>query len=424
MEGTELQDKQGPDVDVEASLAKLLLHENNDAGTERTRRRLACKLRDLADWMESRNDPETQDQSWKKARKRTTPGEIDVSNYNSRHVALEIAYFGWEYRGFASQKHVQDTIEHHLFDALRRTRLIHPKAQPEDLGYGRCGRTDKGVSALGQVVNLHLRSKAKKGSCALPAEEEMDYMKMINKALPEDVRIIGWADVEDGFHARFKAKARRYKYYFVASANLDLAMMAKAAWYFEGEHDFRNFCRMDALNVHSFTRHIRSCKICPVSEVCSTMDEGPLYYIDVSGSSFLWHQVRCMAAVLFMVGLHQERPEIVKDLLDVDLYPRKPQYKMAPDIPLQLFSCDFDRLRFQCSRQAREAAIFHVENSVNIQRIKLQEMRSLLSKLRGFDTSHTDMRNARHIPLGQRPTEKSYEERCLQIHCKSMRRKS
>jgi len=412
--GTRSLDAQGVDPKAEAKLVELLLGENNDAGPGDTRDRLVRKLRSLADWMENREDRGARRER-KKGRKRRCTGEIDVQNYNSRHVALEIAYFGWEYRGFASQKHVDDTVEQRLFDALRRTRLIHPKAQPEDLGYGRCGRTDKGVSALGQVVNLRLRSKAKKGAATLPVEEELDYMKMINKALPDDIRVLGWADVEDGFHARFKARGRRYKYYFAASLNLDLDEMAKAAEYFQGEHDFRNFCRMDALNVHCFKRRIRRCRICPVAGMCSDGDEPPLYFIDVVGSSFLWHQVRCMAAVLFMVGRRQERPEIVRDLLDVDCYPRKPQYAMAPDLPLQLFSCDFDQLCFQRSVPGVESAISHVENLIDIERIKLQGMRSLRKKLGRFDGPSGRVSEGRHIPLSQRPTEKSYEERRTRI---------
>ena len=45
-----------------------------------------------------------------------------------------------------------------LFKALRKTKLIAPDAEYAKLQYSRCGRTDKGVSALGQVrtrVCLH-----------------------------------------------------------------------------------------------------------------------------------------------------------------------------------------------------------------------------------------------------------------------------
>jgi hypothetical protein len=42
-------------------------------------------------------------------------------------------------------------VQGYLFRALRKTRLIRPEASWQDLKYSRGGRTDKGVSALGQV---------------------------------------------------------------------------------------------------------------------------------------------------------------------------------------------------------------------------------------------------------------------------------
>ena len=36
----------------------------------------------------------------------------------------------------------------------------------------------------------------------------------------------------------------------------------------------------------------------------------------------MWHQVRCMAAVLLMVGRGQEDPSVVAQLLDVEAHPR------------------------------------------------------------------------------------------------------
>lgn len=38
-----------------------------------------------------------------------------------------------------------------LFAALKRTCMVPKKANWQQLQYSRCGRTDKGVSALGQV---------------------------------------------------------------------------------------------------------------------------------------------------------------------------------------------------------------------------------------------------------------------------------
>jgi tRNA pseudouridine38/39 synthase len=43
-------------------------------------------------------------------------------------------------------------------------------------------------------------------------------------------------------------------------------------------------------------------------------------------------KVRCMAAVLMMVGRGLEPPSVVAKYLDVSTEPRKPQYAMASEV--------------------------------------------------------------------------------------------
>ncbi len=57
-----------------------------------------------------------------------------------------------------------------------------------------------------------------------------------------------------------------------------------------------------------------------------------MYTLVVRGTAFLWHQIRCMAAVLLMVGQGLEGPGLVAKLLDVGATPRKPQYSMAAEV--------------------------------------------------------------------------------------------
>lgn len=46
-----------------------------------------------------------------------------------------------------------------------------------------------------------------------------------------------------------------YRYYFLRR-QYDTELMRQAVKQLEGEHDFRNFCRIDAVNVCDFTRTI------------------------------------------------------------------------------------------------------------------------------------------------------------------------
>lgn len=72
---------------------------------------------------------------------------FDMSRYRQRHIALKVAYVGTNYHGLAVQANAP-SVEAELFKALERTRLIEGR---DTCNYSRCGRTDKGVSALGQV---------------------------------------------------------------------------------------------------------------------------------------------------------------------------------------------------------------------------------------------------------------------------------
>lgn len=85
------------------------------------------------------------------ARKGKQRGQVrpfDFSAHPRRHVALRLAYLGWEYQGFAVQENTDNTVEARLFEALLKTKLIQDR---QSSNYHRCGRTDKGVSAFSQV---------------------------------------------------------------------------------------------------------------------------------------------------------------------------------------------------------------------------------------------------------------------------------
>ncbi|KAI9358352.1 pseudouridine synthase [Pilaira anomala] len=258
---------------------------------------------------------------------------IDMSQYGERRIALKIAYLGWNYSGFASQgdETVTPTVEGQLFKALRSCNLI---IDQDTCQFTRCGRTDKGVSGLGQVVALNVRSKQNK----LAAEGSMPYIEIMNRLLPEDVRVLAWAPVSDTFNARFDCKSRTYKYFF-EKGNLDLELMRQAAKYMTGSHDFRNFCKLDpSKNITNYERTILYLDILPV--------ENGFYQVELKGTAFLWHQVRCIMSILFLVGQKLEKPEVVKALLDTEQVPSRPDYPMASDLPLMLYDCEFDGIQW------------------------------------------------------------------------------
>jgi tRNA pseudouridine38/39 synthase len=178
--------------------------------------------------------------------------------------------------------------------------------------------------------------------------EEIDYVQRLNWVLPPAIRVIGWTPVPEEFDARFSCRGRQYRYFFTnLHDELDINAMNSAAGYFIGEHDFRNFCKLDAAKqITNFTRRIEKAQIRPYYGLPENK-ESKMWMLELHGSAFLWHQVRCMMAILFLVGQKLEEPEIVRDLLNVEKFPNKPEYEMANDIPLVLYDCVYDGLEWQ-----------------------------------------------------------------------------
>ena len=104
---------------------------------------------------------------------------------------------------------------------------------------------------------------------------------------------------------------------------MDVRLIAKSAQKLLGLHDFRNFCKKDE-NVfrpddeeQNFMRRIYTFRTQLVSR--NQMNPGlSVYKCIIRGSAFLWHQVRLMMNVLFMIGRNDEEPSIIDDLLDVE----------------------------------------------------------------------------------------------------------
>ncbi|CAH9104203.1 unnamed protein product [Cuscuta epithymum] len=346
-----------------------------------------------------------------------------------RYVALKIMYFGQRFYGFASEAQMEPTVESEVFKALDKTRLTF--GNKRDLMYSRCGRTDKGVSSVGQVIALYLRSNHKqfKESNELGGENdkscvgEIDYVRVLNKVLPMDIRVLGWSPVPMGFSARFSCLSRVYKYFFWMG-NLDVMAMETASQKFIGEHDFRNFCKMDAANVHNYRRHIISFQMFPCNE---SFASDQLWVMKISGSAFLWHQIRCMVAVLFLIGQGFESPNVIDLLLDTEMTPRKPQYVMSPEIPLVLQCCEFEGISFLCSTDAKQTLLEHLERECLSYKLKAAIFQEALLSFSSVEYDNNVMKTrmkrkaASYVSLLSRPTEPSYEERRARLDAARVR---
>lgn len=91
----------------------------------------------------------------KNKKKKLKERPFDFSRYATRQIAIKVSYLGWQYSGLEAQEETPNTISEKIFEALEKLKLIENRVK---CNYSMSGRTDKGVSALGQVLSMRVRS--------------------------------------------------------------------------------------------------------------------------------------------------------------------------------------------------------------------------------------------------------------------------
>lgn len=381
-----------------------------------------------------------------------TKKPFDFTRFKQRHIALKILYFGWDYDGLAEQESSNNTVEHHLFQALFKTCLVESR---DKCKYNRCGRTDKGVSSHGQVVNLCVRSNLVdesepqnlglftpdnySGPSQIEAKsKELNYTNILNHVLPDHIKVIAWAPVKREFSSRFDCQSRSYSYIFPIG-DLSIDLMKTASSYLVGRHDFRNLCSFDLKNgVTNHTRVIESVDIQPIRSISENEPNLDSQYtfreIIIVGQAFLYHQIRCIMTILFLVGARRESPEVVRDLLDLDKCSSRPNYNRSSSLPLCLFDCSYKPGDIPLGwvhdvtslsnviKQLKSLWLTYktktmlIERSLtNLEKVASSDGLSDHSRWRDFGLEHDTMSDSKYVPILKRPRDVSLEAKLEQL---------
>jgi tRNA pseudouridine38-40 synthase len=201
-------------------------------------------------------------------------------------VALKFAYDGRLFSGFARQPG-RRTVEGDLLTLLEEWGAFRSL---EEARFRSGSRTDRGVSARGNVVGF---------STELSLEELLHQMP---GGIP-DLYVYGAQVVDDSFYPRFAAQ-RWYRYY-LRTEGLDVGQVLAVVPVFLGEHDFRNFAKLEPGKD-------------PVRcvERLDVIEEGRFLVLDFRAQTFLWHQVRRIVAALIRVGQGKLSGEAVAKALE------------------------------------------------------------------------------------------------------------
>ncbi|KAG8170750.1 hypothetical protein JTE90_028297, partial [Oedothorax gibbosus] len=221
--------------------------------------------------------------------------------------------------------------------------------------------------------------------------KEIDYPAILNRVLPPEIKVIAWAPVETSFSARFDCKKRTYKYWFPLG-NLNIKLMQDAGQRLVGEHDFRNICKMDVGNgVLNYKRRILSVDF----KRLSISEDAPydLVELTVVGQAFLWHQIRCIVHILFLIGQGKEESDVIDKLLDIENFPRKPQYDMASEVPLVLFDCTYEDVEWIYDEDSLKFVIKQMQNLWTHHAVKTVIIKRMLDELETLCTIETPILN-------------------------------
>lgn len=227
-----------------------------------------------------------------------------IDNATPGRIALGVEYLGSNYRGWQTQQAGVPSIQPLVEKALQKIAL-------EPITVHCAGRTDAEVHACCQVVHFDT-------SAARPSRA---WVLGTNNNLPPDIRIRWSKPIEDNFHARHSALARRYRYVIYNSAvpfaqmhdqltwhtkPLNAEKMHLAAQLLVGEKDFSAF---RSVRCQSSTpwRHLHFIRV---------YRRGQLIIIDIQGNAFLHHMVRNIAGALMEVGEGIQSAEWLTELLE------------------------------------------------------------------------------------------------------------
>jgi tRNA pseudouridine38-40 synthase len=258
-------------------------------------------------------------------------------------VQATVAYDGTDFCGFQIQtlhqnapRTVQGVLEQALLKITgQRTRIVV------------AGRTDSGVHALGQVIafNTTWRSRRQPAHSDGPHSDALvDLHRALNAVLPGDVAILSLSQVQPGFHPRFDATSRAYRYTvwnhpvrnpllrrtaLWERRPLDVSSMSAALELLIGEHDFATFgtapgrkrgpadagsrahSHSDGLHSGAHThdgpltvRRVLAAKVTcgPMHPMHGLSPYETLCVIDIEANAFLYRMVRSIVGTILQVG--------------------------------------------------------------------------------------------------------------------------
>ena len=169
------------------------------------------------------------------------------------------------------------------------------------------GRTDAMVSAEHAAFELFLQE---------PIEDQMAFLDLFNRNLPQDIRALSIREVDAKFNIINHSKVKEYLYLFTYGEkchpfcapimttvldDLDINLMIQGAKLFEGKRYLRSYCFKPTDN-GIYTREIITCELVENTIYTANYFPEKSYLLKVRGKGFMRNQIRLMMGTLIDLG--------------------------------------------------------------------------------------------------------------------------
>lgn len=255
--------------------------------------------------------------------------------YPKKKVAVLLSYCGVGYQGMQINPGTR-TIEKDLLNAFYKTGCVPEGCTIGKMKFQRCARTDKGVSAAGQVVSLRLLLLD-------------NLVEKLNEHLPSVIRVMDIKRTTGSFNSKHHCNYRTYMYLLPTYSFQDVEEVTTEKYRitdeklqevndllakYKGTHNFHNFTSGKLHDDMSANRYI-------MDFVCEKafVDEGMEFAImRVKGQSFMLHQIRKMIGLVIAIV----RGYASKSTLERAFESKKLDIPRAPGLGLVLESVHYD----------------------------------------------------------------------------------
>ncbi|GAM29312.1 hypothetical protein SAMD00019534_124880 [Acytostelium subglobosum LB1] len=284
-----------------------------------------------------------------------TPHKITTADTKKKKVVICVGYSGTNYKGMQKNPGCP-TIEEEMEKAIFKVGGITPDNMysHRKIDWIRCARTDKGVSALRNMVSCKLEYDP-------PTLEEMK--DAINKQLPSDIHIFGIKRVNNTFHAKNCVDRRQYVYITPTFSFEPIYATNRPATFkfdekerervnnvlklFLGTHRYHNYTSKKESNDPSAVRTINSFE-CTEPFVLEGIE---MVALNITGQSFMLHQIRKMVGVTMQflrkgyyydMASEEEAIETMRKQVEATFAHKQFNLPMAPGAGLLLDRCLYE----------------------------------------------------------------------------------